>query len=89
MTLSITTQSGNNFQWFKDEEKISSDVHPSCHNYDTPNLVISPFMPEYEGEYKCQVSNEAGCVESNDVKLGKSADLVTSILMSLNINFKA
>ena len=71
MTLSVTTQYGDKFEWFKDGEIITSDVHPYCDNYDTPHLVISPLMPEYEGRYKCRVSNEAGYVESNDAKLSK------------------
>ena len=71
MTLSVTTQFGDKFEWSKEGEKITSDVHPYCHNYDSPNLVISPFMPEYEGRYKCGVSNEAGYVESNDAELSK------------------
>ena len=73
MTLSITTQYGDKFEWFKDGEKIASDLHLYCHNYDSPNLVISPFMPEYEGRYKCQVSNKAGYVESTNVKISKLA----------------
>ena len=71
MTLSVTTQFGDKFEWSKDGEKIASDMYPHCHNYDSPNLVISPFMPEYEGRYKCRVSNEAGSVESNDAELSK------------------
>ena len=70
MTLSITTQFGNKYEWFKNGEKVASDVH--CADHDTPNLVISPFMPEYEGRYKCRVSNESGHVESNEAELSMS-----------------
>ena len=69
--LSITTQYCDKCEWFKDGKKIASDMHPYCHNYDSCNLVISPFMPKYEGRYKCRVSNEAGCVESSDAELSK------------------
>ena len=73
MTLSLTTQYCNDkFEWFKDGEKIASSVHPYCDSYDTSELVISPFMPEYEGRYKCRVRNGAGYMESNDAELSKS-----------------
>ena len=72
VALSITTQFGDKFEWFKDGETITSNVYPHCDNCDSPNLVISPFMPEYEGKYKCRVSNEAGYVDSNDAELSKS-----------------
>ena len=89
VTLSITTQYGDKFQWLKDGEKIASDVHPHCDNYDSPDLVISPYMPEYEGRYNCRVSNDAGYVESNDVELSKSTLLRANIcapFISISIN---
>ena len=84
MIVSVTTQFGDKFEWLKDGEKITS-VHPHCHNFNSPNLVISPFMPEYQGRYKCRVSNEAGCVESNDIKLSKSTLLSVNIVLLINV----
>ena len=80
VTLSTTTQYGDVFEWFKDGEKITPDVYPHCVNCDHATLVISPFMPEYEGNYKCRVSNKTGYVESNDVGLSKSTLLIVSLL---------
>ena len=72
MIISITTHDEDHqYEWFKDDERITSIKYPYCGNCDSPSLIISPFMPEYEGRYKCRVSNEAGYVDSNDAKIGK------------------
>ena len=71
MIVSVVTQDSDKYEWFKDGKMITADIYPYCRNFDSPNLVISPFMPEYEGKYKCQVSNKAGFVESNDVEIGR------------------
>ena len=79
--LSIVTQDSDEYEWFKDGKIITADIYPYCRNYDSPNLVISPFMPEYEGNYKCRVSNKAGFVESIDAKIGKLYDLCVHVFI--------
>ena len=71
MVVSVTAQFGDKFEWYREGKKVTPDEHPHCHDFDSPNLVISPFLPEYEGRYKCRVSNKAGYVESNDGTLSK------------------
>ena len=75
-TLSITatttaTDSHLTYEWYKDGIAVTPELFPYCRRYDTPTLEISPFMPEYEGRYKCSVSNKFGCVDSNEAKLGR------------------
>ena len=72
--LSITAAATDvylTYEWFKDGILIKPNTLPYCINYDTSNLEISPFMPEYEGRYKCRVSNKFGVVDSNEAKLGR------------------
>ena len=73
VTLSISTTATEDntltYQWFKDGMVITPKLYPYCRQYDTPNLVITPFMPEYEGKYKCRISNEIDMIESNEAKI--------------------
>jgi hypothetical protein len=47
------------YQWCKDGEVITTEDYPNCTGISSPTLEISPFVPEYEGSYKCVVSHEA------------------------------
>ena len=63
------------YEWFKDGEIIDPNIYPYYGGIKSPNLVISPFMPEYEGRYKCRVGNEGGFVDSNEAQLCKLESL--------------
>ena len=59
------------YDWLKDGQVIDPELYPYCREVNSPDLMISPFMPEYEGRYKCRVSSEVNCVESNIANLSK------------------
>ena len=63
------------YEWFKDGKVIDLNIYPYYGGIKSPNLVISPFMPEYEGRYKCRVSNEGGFVDSNEAQICKLESL--------------
>ena len=65
------------YEWLKDGQVIDPKVYPYCRELNSPHLIISPFMPEYEGQYKCRVSNKFDSVESNVAKLSKF--IITSL----------
>ena len=72
MTFTVTASGRGTFQyqWSKDGEDITSDTHPYCTGANTPILNIIGVITPYEGSYMCHVSNEAGCVESQNATLG-------------------
>ena len=59
------------YQWWKDGKIITTEDYPNCTGIDSPTLEISPFIPEYEGSYKCMVSHKAADkeVESRSAQL--------------------
>ena len=63
------------YQWCRDEEGITRDSHPYCTGELTDTLHIKAVLTEYEGSYKCVVSNEDGSVESQSAQLGVSKSL--------------
>ena len=72
LSVQAHTHSGElKYKWLKDGEVIDPKTYPYCREINSPELIISPFMPEYEGQYKCRVSNEFNSVESNLAKLCK------------------
>ena len=59
------------YQWWKDGKVITTEDYPNCTGIDSSTLEISPFIPEYEGSYKCIISHKAAEkeVESRSAQL--------------------
>ena len=68
LTVSATGLEPLTYQWMKDGEAITENIAHVKH-FDTPNLLIHPFSPEYEGNYTCVVSNVNKSVKSKSAEL--------------------
>ena len=58
------------YRWLKNDVDLSTARHEDCDGFHTPDLTISTFTPEKEGQYQCSVSSEGGTVlKSSSIKL--------------------
>ena len=72
LSVQVATHCGElKYEWLKNREAINPDIYPYCREVNCPELIISQFMREYEGRYKCKVSNGYDSVESRIAKLSK------------------
>lgn len=70
LTVSVTGFGTLSYQWMKDGEDVTSVKYPKCTGSDTANLSINSFSSEYEGNYSCRVTDEAGqSIESDSIKV--------------------
>lgn len=85
LTVSAVGVGSLSYQWLKDGKAITKDWCSNCTGGDTHELVVSAFLPEHEGSYKCVVSTGNESVESRpaDVRFGKYNSFLTKFLKSL------
>ncbi|CAC5417136.1 HMCN [Mytilus coruscus] len=83
-TIQITS-----IQWYKDDQKfLPSSVLFSGGSIEEPSLTLYNFSKLHEGKYRCEVSNEAGTVSSDDAVI-EIGDIPVISLTSLNYTVQA
>lgn len=67
VTVSAAGPGTLSYTWLKDGKVITSAKYPNCTGADTDTLTISPFTPEYEGNYNCRIGNQDGLSIESEV----------------------